>query len=479
MTFIRIAGSTSQKIGENFEKVIAKYLEKRGYKKTNEPRRSISGDEVDFRGKFGNAPVTVECKAHKSKIDLPLIAAFFGKYTRDRYENQYYQGLFFSLSPLTDSAKQFYKAIKKNEPDIPFEIITADDLIKNLTERQDPDPPLEANYAKAEREFDKRVKEYNIILNYDISIVDKENKIFLEYLNESYYWICIVSSIKGNYFLIVDKKANIPKDHKRLAEQLRTSESLLKDVKYLLSEKAELSPDKLLEAIVYCEKNNEGINIFKITIDLLSKNGYLDILSELFKNQTVRATVAKNDVIRKIENISEGLQNIKENWKEEFPSNAQCCSELLDFALEYNITHNKNSAIENLKELIKIHSKIIVFDKSKRSECLDKISGYIDIMIKINGGKLSNYFESAYNFSKEALDILNSELKTEIEDEDRFTREFAKSDYLDQKDLIEIYECQKKLLEKAGNEENAFRIDKEILELTSKINDLRTQLEAE
>ncbi len=342
-----------------------------------------------------------------------------------------------------------------------------------------PDPPLEANYTKAEREFDKLVKEYNVILNYDIFIEDTENKIFLEYLNGYYYWICIVSSIKGNRFLILDKTAKIPKDHIGLAEQLRKSESLLKDIKYLLSEKVELNPDRLLEAIVYCERNNEWINTFKSTIDLLSKYGYLDILSELFKNPTVRATVSKNDVIRKIENISEGLQNIKENWKDEFPSKAQYCSEFLDFALEYNITRNKDSAVENLKALIKIHSKILVFDKGKRSECVDKIAGYVDKLIEINGGKSSIYFESAYNSSKEALDILNSELETEIEDEDRLTSEFAKYDYFDQNNLIEIYECQKNLLEKARDEENALWADKMISELTNKINDLRAQLEAD
>ncbi len=474
MTFIRIAGSTSQEKGENFEKAIANYLKMEGFKKTNKSRHSSSGYEVDFRGKIGNIPVTVECKAHKSKIDVPLIAAFFGKYTIDRYENQHYQGIFFSLSSLTDSAKQFYESIKKNEPDIPFEIITADNLITNLTEL--PDPPLEANYTQAEREFDKLVKDYNIILNYDISIVNKENNIFLEYLNDSYYWICIVLSIKGNYFLILDKKANIPKDHKSLAEQLRISESLLTNVKYLLSEKVELNSDRLLETIVYCEKNNEWINIFKNTIDILSKNGCLDILSELFKNPTVRVTVSEKEVIRKIENISEDIQNIKANWKEEYPSIARCFSELLDFAFEYNITHDKESAVGNLKALIKIHSKNLVFDKSRRAECLDKIFKYIGIIIKIDDGKLSNYFETAYNSSNEALNILNSELMTEIKDKDKFTSKFAKSDYLDPKDLIEIYECQKKLLEKARDEENILLIDKEVSELTNKIDGCQIRL---
>ncbi len=483
MVFIRIAGITGQERGKNFEKAITNYLHKRGYKiNLKEPRRSRSGYEVDFNGTLEKTPVTVECKAHKGKIDVPLIAAFFGKYAIKRRKDNRYIGKFFSLSPLTDDAKNFIESIQESEENIPFEVITADELINNLIEVQD----LEADYTKAEREFEKLVKEYNNVLNYNGYIEDKENKIFLEYLNKSYYWICIVSSIKGNHFLILDKKAEIPKDHKSLADQLRETENVLKDVRYLLAEKAELNSEMLLQAIIYCERNNEWKHVFKNTIELLSNKGYVDILSELFENPTVRTTVSKNDIIRKIEDISEKLLYGIENWKEECYI-AQHCSQLLNFVYEYNIKNNEDSAVENLKTQIKIQSQILVFDKNKRTDCLEKISEYIDMLTKIDKEKLNKcfYFKFAYNSSKEALNRLDTELKKQMvvryeENEDRYSSEYAASDYYNPDlYLIELYESQIKLLENAKDEENVSWADKEISELTTEINYLRSQIEAE
>ncbi|VVB93606.1 Restriction endonuclease [uncultured archaeon] len=469
MTFIRIAGLNGQEIGKNFENAIAEYLKKKGYKSTDKPRHH-NGYEVDFRGTHENTPVTVECKAHERNIDLPSIAAFYGKYSLDRYENLHLKGKFFSLSPLTDSAKQFYNSIKKNEPNIPFEVVTVDELIKNLVEIPD-NPPLDADYTKAEREFEKLIKDYNIILNYGIFIEDKENNIFLEYLNKSYYWICIVSSVvKGNYFLVLDKTAKIPKDHKILADQLRINEDLLIDVKYLLSEKAELNPDRLLWAIVHCEKNSEWKYVFKKTIELLSKSGNLDILSELLKNPDIRDTVSENDVINKIEDISENLLHGIENWREEFCDTAQHCSQFLNFAFEYYIhKNNKDAAVENLKKQIEIHSQILVLDKSLRAECVEKISQYIDTLVKITGEKLSDYYILAYEYSDKALKILNNDLEKQEASEDKDLSKFAKYDsapYF----FIELYEHQIKLLENVKDEEHASWATKEILELDAKID---------
>lgn len=477
MTFIRIAGSNGQEIGKNFENAIAEYLKKKGYKNTDKPTHSKDGYEVDIRCTHQNTPVTVECKAHERNIDLPSIAAFYGKYTLNRYENTHLQGILFSLSPLTDNAKQFYDSIKENEPDIPFEMVNVDDLIKYLMDIPD-NPPLEADYTKAEREFGKLVKEYNIILNYDIFIEDKENNIFLEYLNKSYYWICIVSSlVKGDYFLVLDKTAKIPKDHKELADQLK-SESLLTDVKYLLSEKAELNPERLLWAIVHCEKNNEWKHVFKKTIELLSKSGNLDILSELLKNPAIRDTVSENDVISKIEDISENLLHGIENWKEEFCDTAQHCSQFLNFTFEHYIKiNNKDAAVENLKKQIEIHSQILVLDKSRRAECIEKISQYIDTLVKITGENLSNYYRLAYDSSNKALKRLNNDLEKQEADEDTDISKFAESDYSAPYFFIELYEYHKKLLEKARNEENALWADEEISELNKKINDLHAQIE--
>ncbi len=479
MTFIRIAGRTGQEKGENFEDAISEYLIKRGYNKTDEPRRSSSGYEVDFKGKHGDTSVTVECKAHKNKIDLPLIAAFFGKYTRDRYEDEHCKGIFFSLSPLTDAAKQFYESIKKNEPNIPFEVITAEDLIKNLRELPDTNPPLEADYTTAKREFEKIVEKYNFILNHEVYIENKEENIFLEYLNGSYYWIGIVSSIKGRYFLILDKRAELPKDHKYLAEQLRETEDLLKDVKYLLAEKTELNTERLLEAIVYFERNNEWKYVFKNTIELLSKNGYLDILAELFENQTIRTTVSQNDVVSKIEEIAEKLLHGIENWKEDFPDVARCCVELFNFTFEYNVKNNEDKAVKNLEELVKIYSKKLVFDTPSRTESLGGISQCIQKLEKINEGKSAKCFEFAYKISKKALEILNSELEPDTWEENRLrlTDETIEADYPDPS-LIELYECQKMLLEKARCEENASYIDEEISKLNNKIEEFRTVIES-
>ena len=85
MTFIRIAGRTGQEKGKNFEKAITKYLIRKGYEiDPKSTTHSRSGYEVDFEGTLGNTPLTAECKAHKGKIDLPLIAAFYGKYELKR-----------------------------------------------------------------------------------------------------------------------------------------------------------------------------------------------------------------------------------------------------------------------------------------------------------------------------------------------------------------------------------------------------------
>lgn len=485
MTFIRIAGSNSQEIGKNFENAIKEYLKKIGYRSTGEPSYTKEGYQLDYQGTLEDTPVIVECKAHEDKIDMNSIAAFFGKYMIDR-NKPHEKGIFYSLSPLTDNAKRFYKFVKEkeqNEPNlnIRFEIITVDKLIKNLIDLQE--PLLEADFTKAERKFDKLVKDYNIILNYDIFIEDKENHIFLQYLNSSYYWICIVSTIiKGNYFLILDKTAEIPKDHKALADQLISesllrSKSPLKDVKYLLSEKAEINPDRLLEAIVYCDGNNEWKRVFKKTIELLSKSGNLDILSELLKNPAIRDTVSENDVISKIEDISENLLDGIENWKEEFCDTAQHCSQFINFTFEHYIKiNNKDAAVENLKKQIEIQSQILVLDKSRRAECVEKISQYIDTIVKINGETSSNYYISAYDSSNKALKRLNNELETQEVDKDKYIRTFAESDYSAPYIFIELYEYQKKLLEKARDEENASWADKEISELISKINELHAQI---
>ena len=380
-------------------------------------------------------------------------------------------GKFFSLSLLTYSAKHFYESIQELEDNVPFEVITAEDLIKNLIGLPDTNPPLEADYTKAEREFERIVKKYNFILNYEIFIEDKENNIFLEYLNESYYWVCIVSSGKGRYFLILDKRAKPPKDHKYLAEQLRETEKLLKDVKYLLAEKAELNPDWLLKVIVYCERNSEWKYVFKNTIELLSKKGYLDIIVELFENNTLRTTVGQRDVIVKVEDIAENLLMGIENWKEDFPNVARCCVELFNFAFEYNIENNKNNAVKNLKELMNIYSKKLVFDTPSRTESLERIFKYIQKLEKINEGKSDEYFKVAYNKSKEALEILNNELKPVVGYEDRLIS-------IDETDLIELYECQIKLIEKARCEENAAWVDEERSKLDNKIEELRIAIES-
>jgi|GEM_PF-3556854 len=480
MTFIRIAGRTGHERGTNFEHAITNYLIKKGYKidpkNLSENRYSHSGYEVDFRGKLENTPVIVECKAHKGKIDLPLIAAFYGKYSIERRKNEHCKGIFFSLSPLTDAAKLFYESIQKSEENIPFEVITTEGLIENLMNLPD-NPPLEADYGKVKREYERIVEEYNLILNYNykVGIEDKENKIFLEYINESYYWICITT---GNYFLILDKKAELPKNHKYLAEQLKETENFLKNSNYLLAEKAELNPKRLLEMIIFCERNDEWKYVFKTTIELLSEKGCLDILIELLNNPRIRATVSVSDVIYKIEDVSEKLQRGIKNWREEFSDVAYCCIELLNFALEFNIRINKNNAVKNLKDLIKIYSKILVFDKDNKSEHFEKISYYIEKLVELNGEKVTECFDCAYKSSKEALKILNSELKQDVEDKDIFISKFAESDYFDP-DLfsIELYEYQIKLLTKAHDEDNDSWIENEISELNNKINELHLQME--
>ncbi len=158
-------------------------------------------------------------------------------------------GRFFSLSPLNDYAMNFYKSIQIYE-EILFKVIASDEIIDELKDAG----YLGANYNEAKKEFEKKIKEYNVLLNKDIYILDKDNSIFLEYLNEAYYWICIVSSIKDKYFLILDNKAKLPKDHKLLAELLTKTEQFLTDINYLLSEKTELDSDILLQTIIYHEE---------------------------------------------------------------------------------------------------------------------------------------------------------------------------------------------------------------------------------
>ncbi len=95
------------------------------------------------------------------------------------------------------------------------------------------------------------------------------------------------------------------------------------------------------------------------------------------------------------------------------------------------------------------------------------------------------YFKFAYNSSKEALNRLDTELKKQMvvryeENEDRYSSEYAASDYYNPDlYLIELYESQIKLLENAKDEENVSWADKEISELTTEINYLRSQIEAE
>ncbi|MHC1583239.1 MAG: hypothetical protein ACXQTM_01155 [Methanosarcinales archaeon] len=60
----------------------------------------------------------------------------------------------------------------------------------------------------------------------------------------------------------------------------------------------------------------------------------------------------------------------------------------------------------------------------------------------------------------------------------RLTDETIEVDYPDPSLIIELYECQKKLLEKARCEENASYIDEEISKLNNKIEEFRTVIES-
>ncbi|MDP3066921.1 MAG: hypothetical protein Q8N08_09320 [Methanobacteriaceae archaeon] len=412
---------------------------------------------------------------------------------------------------MTDDAMRFYKRIQKNKEEIHFIIITADELISDLIDLKF----LEVDSTRVQREFERWIENFNIIINCKFFIEDKENAIFLEYLNGSYYWICIVSSNSGKYFLILDKNAELPKQHKSLAKQLKEAERDLEKIDYLLAEKIELDPNILLKTIATPDNDDEWKYLFMRAIELLNNNGYLDILIELLKTFKFKSSSEKA-VIGKVEEISDKLMYELKNSKEDYLNNARHVSNLLPFVYNYNIIHNKNCAIENLKKLIKNDSRILVFDKSERSNCFERISKNIDIIKPdTNNSDRSSYFILAYYSTKHALDELNAYLKqevSEIQNETKqYTMEISVSDY-DEPDpyLIELYQYQKRLLEKAKvtekGTENIALIDKdvseitkkiyeyqikllekelektdnddEVLELTTKINDLQTRLEA-
>ena len=82
----------------------------------------------------------------------------------------------------------------------------------------------------------------------------------------------------------------------------------------------------------------------------------------------------------------------------------------------------------------------------------------------------------AYDYTNKALKRLNNVSETQKVDEDKYIRMLAESDYSAPYFFIELYEYQKKLLEKARNEENVSWIKKEILELNENIHDLHAQI---
>jgi len=375
------------------------------------------------------------------------LSLFFGKYILDKDKNETIpcRGQFFSLSPLTDAAINFYRSIPDKTKAL-LEFIQPDELINKLADRKV--GLLESNYDGAKIKFENIVKDYHIISKNDIHIQDDETSIFLEYFNDDYYWICIVSSNSRKYFLILNKYAELPKGHKSLAKQLKEAEKkFLKNIDYLLAEKIELDPNILLKTIVIADRNNEWKYLFLRTIDLLNNNGYIDILIELLKTLEFKSSSEKN-IMRKVEEISENLMHEQKNSKEEYLDNARNVLKLLPFVLNYNIEHdNKKDAIENLKTLIKNDSEILVFDKSERSNCFERILKYINVLIEkdTNNSDRSSFFKHAYDSSKHALDELNAYSKQE---------EISVSDYNEPDPyLIELYQCQIGLLENAKGTE--------------------------
>lgn len=194
--------------GVLFEKLLSDYLKANGY--TIQIRQKYNSLEYDLEGndKNTNMQVIGEAKAYQTPISGQILAAFVGKILPLGLIEKKVHGLFFSTSPLTPEAKNYYKSIQI----MGVTVHSGEDLFLKI---------LESLNLPSKHQVFQKTKElqYNPLFDFILTT------------NYGYKKLVIASNLGAmtpSHFLVFDSNLNLIHDEKALK-----SYSFIKDLRGL------------------------------------------------------------------------------------------------------------------------------------------------------------------------------------------------------------------------------------------------------
>lgn len=114
--FSKDKSSENQSKGELFEKLIARIIEKLGYKGIDiRVKRSSLEYDIFATSKIGNTKLRGEAKAHIEKVSGETLATFVGKMHPEWKKDLQTMGIFISISGLTPDAKDYISIIQEGD----------------------------------------------------------------------------------------------------------------------------------------------------------------------------------------------------------------------------------------------------------------------------------------------------------------------------------------------------------------------------